>query len=178
MLHKTDYVSDGVPVVNPMNIIDGRIVPSTKMMISSQKREELNQYVLSPGDVVIARRGEMGRCAVVTQKEQGWLCGTGSFFIKLKKIVVPEFFSVYFGSEKLKNELQSSSVGTTMDSLNHGILENLVIPIPPLHIQTQLMNAFAEFSTELKKYADSNNNKLAALTALKQALLAEVFGEG
>ena len=33
MLHKSDYVPVGIPMINPMNIVDSRIVPSNKMMV-------------------------------------------------------------------------------------------------------------------------------------------------
>jgi type I restriction enzyme S subunit len=83
MLHKSDYVPDGIPLVNPMNIVDSLIVPSSKMMVNEETRKRLRSYVLKAGDVVIGRRGELGRCALVTEREEGWLCGTGSFFVRL-----------------------------------------------------------------------------------------------
>ena len=73
MLHKSDYVVDGIPLVNPVNIVDGRIVPSEKMMISNETRKRLSIYVLRTGDVVVGRRGELGRCAIVSDVEEGWL---------------------------------------------------------------------------------------------------------
>lgn len=79
MLHKTDYIEKGIPLVNPANMVNGKIVPSDKMMISEATRRRLSSYILHAGMIVLGRRGEMGRCAVVTEKEDGWLCGTGSF---------------------------------------------------------------------------------------------------
>ena len=38
-LHKSDYVSNGIPVVNPVNMRDGKIVPLGEMMISEKTRE-------------------------------------------------------------------------------------------------------------------------------------------
>jgi type I restriction enzyme S subunit len=35
-LHKSDYLTNGVPVINPMQIINGKIVPTDSMAISSQ----------------------------------------------------------------------------------------------------------------------------------------------
>ena len=57
-------------------------MPSDKMMISEATRRRLSSYILHAGMIVLGRRGEMGRCAVVTEKEDGWLCGTGSFFME------------------------------------------------------------------------------------------------
>ncbi|MBV5343158.1 restriction endonuclease subunit S, partial [bacterium] len=59
-LHKSDYVSNGIPIVNPVNMRDGKIVPLSQMMISEKTRERLSQYILEEGDLVLARRGEIG----------------------------------------------------------------------------------------------------------------------
>ena len=81
MLHKSDYVSKGIPLVNPANIVNGKIIPLEKMMVSEDTAKRLETYTLCSGMIVIGRRGEMGRCAVVGEKEHGWICGTGSFFL-------------------------------------------------------------------------------------------------
>ena len=81
-LHQSDYVDGGVPVINPMQIIDGKIVPTSAMGITELAARKLSDFRLSAGNVVIGRRGEMGRCAVVLPEQHGWLCGTGSMIIR------------------------------------------------------------------------------------------------
>ena len=71
-LHKSDYTNDGIPVVNPMHILDGRIVPTTSMTITEEAAKSLDVFRLKPGEIVIGRRGDMGRCAVVSEREIGW----------------------------------------------------------------------------------------------------------
>ncbi len=74
-LHQSDYVHGGVPVINPMQIIDGRIRATPSMATSEQAARKLSDFRLSAGDVVIGRRGDMGRCALVREYQHGWLCG-------------------------------------------------------------------------------------------------------
>ena len=81
-LHQSDYVVGGVPVVNPMHIDKGIIVPSEGMTISERIADELSEFKLKTGDIIIGRRGEMGRCAVVNVDQSGWLCGTGSMIVR------------------------------------------------------------------------------------------------
>jgi type I restriction enzyme S subunit len=88
LLHKSDYVDCGVPLVNPINMVNERIVPDSSMLISEATRERLSTYVLEEGDIVVGRRGEIGRCAVVGPAEAGWLCGAGSFFIRPRPSIV------------------------------------------------------------------------------------------
>src|SRR6266487_4356174 len=81
-LHHSDYVADGVPVINPMQIVDGKIEPKPSMAITERAARKLADFRLSAGDIVIGRRGEMGRCAFVQPQQGGWLCGTGSMIIR------------------------------------------------------------------------------------------------
>ena len=175
MLHKSDYVPDGIPLVNPMNIVDSRIVPSGKMMVNEKTRKRLSGYVLKAGDIVIGRRGELGRCALVTDREEGWLCGTGSFFVRLSDCMDGKFFVALFGSQQFKARLEGSAVGTTMSSLNHGILNDLRLPVPPIAVQRKAMAKADDLLAETQRLESIYKQKLAALEALKKSLLHRAF---
>ena len=175
MLHKSDYVPNGIPLVNPMNIVGSRIVPSGKMMVNDETRNRLNTYVLKAGDVVVGRRGELGRCALVTNREAGWLCGTGSFFVRLSKTMDGEFFVALLGSNKFKARLEASSVGTTMSSLNHGILNDLLLPVPSRADQRVIMSKIRKVQAEVEHLESIYQRKLAALDDLKKSLLHQAF---
>ena len=175
MLHKSDYVQNGIPLVNPMNIVNGKIIASGKMMVNDKTKQRLKSYVLKVGDVVIGRRGEMGRCAVVTEKENGWLCGTGSFFAELHQSIHRPYFIKVLSSDYAKSILLGSSVGSTMDNLNHRILNNLPLPFPPLSEQTrivkkleELMNLCDELQSSIG--ASKEQNELLLQGALRDAL--------
>lgn len=175
MLHKSDYVGDGIPLVNPMNIIDNKIVPSNKMMVDEKTRTRLKSYILKEGNIVIGRRGEMGRCAIITSKENGWLCGTGSFFLELYSEIYNPFFVLIFSSDYSKSILLGSSVGSTMNNLNHRILKNLPFPLPPFNIQKSIVSKIEELMNlcdELEASVIANQEYITLLyqTALKEAL--------
>lgn len=175
MLHRSDYVPNGIPLVNPMNIVESRIVPSSKMMVNEKTRERLRVYVLKAGDVVIGRRGELGRCALVTKREEGWLCGTGSFILRLSDCMDGRFFVALFGSKQFRARLEGSAVGTTMSSLNHSILNELPIPVPPIAMQMKIMAVADELKSETQRLESLYHRKLAALEALKKSLLHQAF---
>ena len=167
MLHKSDYISNGIPLVNPMNIVESRIVPSSRMMVSTETRERLCSYVLQTGDVVIGRRGDLGRCALVTDTEAGWICGTGSFFLRLSKAMGGKYFVALFSSRKFRKRLESSAVGSTMSNLNHSILKELLIPVPPIAEQESIMARADEMLCEVARLESIYQQKLAALEELK-----------
>ena len=144
MLHKSDYVEHGIPLVNPANIVNGQIVASDKMMVSSKTAKRLESYMLRAGMIIMGRRGEMGRCAVVREKETGWLCGTGSFFMAPSSCVFVHYISVLFTTSYAKTYLSGASVGTTMNNLNHKILSSMPIPLPPLAEQKRIVAKLEE----------------------------------
>ena len=144
MLHKEDYTLSGVPLVNPANITDGRIISTKLKYVSPTTAQRLKSYSLHPGDVIIGRRGEMGRSAVVLSTQSEWLCGTGCFFVTPCSILNPEYLVFLLGSPYVRSVLIAESVGTTMNNLNHNILGDILIPLPPFNEQIKIMKKYAE----------------------------------
>ena len=139
-IHTDDYISGGWPLINPMHMIDGRAVPSSDVAVSDQKAEELRRHRLREGDLVVARRGELGRSALIGETDHGFLCGTGSMLVRpVPSIVMPRYLQLAIGSERSRATLTERSVGSTMDNLNAGALSSLRVPLPPLEAQRAIL---------------------------------------
>jgi type I restriction enzyme S subunit len=115
VIHQEDYVFDGVPLINPSHMVGGRIVHDPRVTLKLEDAERLSAYALSAGDLVLARRGEVGRYALVTEREHGWLCGTGSFFVRLHKACNREYLGLLFTDARFRQHLQGQSVGIDHD---------------------------------------------------------------
>ncbi len=157
MLHKSDYVQNGIPLVNPANIVNGRITASNKMMVSAETAKRLESYMLQTGMIIMGRRGEMGRCAVVGRQENGWLCGTGSFFMMPTCHMYVHYISMLFSTPCAKGYLSGASVGTTMNNLNHKILSDMPVPLPPLAEQKRIVAKIEELLPYLDRYKKAWN---------------------
>lgn len=144
ILHKSDYIQNGIPLINPASIVHGKIIADPKMTISAETAKRLEMYTLHQGMIVIGRRGEMGRCAVVTAYEDGWLCGTGSFFMKPNSGLYAYYISMFFSAPYAKAYLSGKSVGTTMNNLNHKILRKMPFSLPPLAEQKRIVSKLEE----------------------------------
>lgn len=141
LLHKEDYIDGGHPLLNPSHIVDGKVSPDDKLTISDEKYEELSAYQLKTGDVVMGRRGEMGRCAVVP--EDGFLCGTGSMLIRTKGEVTADYIQKIISFPSFKKTIEDMAVGQTMPNLNVPIVSGFQIIKPPMEVQDRYY-AFAE----------------------------------
>mgnify|MGYP000024129446 CR=1 FL=1 len=145
LLHKEDYIENGHPLVNPSHIVDSKISVDNKLTISNEKYEELGAYKLQIGDVVMGRRGEMGRCAVVL--EDGLLCGTGSILIRPTQNVTADFIQKIISFPSFKKTIEDMAVGQTMPNLNVPIVSNFEIIHPPVEVQ----KSYYDFVTQVDK---------------------------
>ncbi|WP_206665549.1 restriction endonuclease subunit S [Jejubacter calystegiae] len=171
-LHKSDYVDGGIPVVNPMQIVDGKVVPTFSMAISGDAAKKLVEFRLSVGDVVIGRRGDMGRCAVITEKENGWLCGTGSMIIRVKPSCDAAFLQRILSSASVISAIENTSVGTTMINLNQGTLRELQIVLPEnKNEQIAIANALSDTDELIAILEHLIAKKQSIKTATMQQLL-------
>lgn len=155
LLHREDYVQDGVPLVNPSHINDGKIFIESKLTISKEKMKELNAYIMYEGDVVLGRRGEIGRCAVITKKESGYLCGTGSIYIRPSKELNSIFLYSIISSVSMRRVLEKLARGITMKNLNSDIIDNLKVPIPPIELQTRFAKIIEKTEALKSQYQQS-----------------------
>jgi len=126
-----DYESGGVPVVNPSHIIDSIIVPDDEVTVSAATADRLDYWRLRAGDVVVARRGELGRAAVVGKGSEGWICGTGSLRITPRDgWATARFLHAVLQAQFAREWLGQWSVGSTMANLNEAILGRLPLALP------------------------------------------------
>ena len=159
LLHKEDYIEGGYALLNPSHIIDGKIAPDSKLTVSREKYEELSAYRLKAGDVVMGRRGEMGRCAVVPC--DGYLCGTGSLLIRTKGDVTADYIQKIISFPSFKKAIEDMAVGQTMPNLNVPIVSRFQIIKPPIEVQHSYY-AFVE---------QTDKSKVAVQKALDEAQL-------
>jgi len=177
-LHSEDYLDDETPVINPSNIQNGKLIADTSCTVSPQIVERLSEHKLAAGDIVFARRGEMGRCAMVGASEEGWLCGTGSLNVRLSDKALPEFVSKFLGTPHVKELLKLESVGSTMDNLNTAILSRVRVPIPSIEEQSAIA-AFLDRETGKIDTLIAEQEKLLTLLAEKrQAAISHAVTRG
>ena len=170
LLHKEDYIVGGHPLLNPSHIVDGRISPDNKLTSSDEKYKELSAYQLKTGDVVMGRRGEMGRCAVVS--EEGFLCGTGSILIRTKGDVTADYIQKTISFPSFKKTIEDMAVGQTMPNLNVPIVSSFEIIKPPIEVQDRYY-ALVEQVNKSKVAIQKALNKTQMLF---DSLMQEYFG--
>lgn len=132
----------------------GRIVADKNFSVSEEKYKELSSYVLKENDIVFGRRGDIGRCALVSKDEDGFICGTGSLYVRFDIEVDTTYILRMLLTNSIKRILIRNAKGATMLNINCGIVENLQIPLPPLPLQQEFSSRIEQIEklkTEVQK---------------------------
>lgn len=169
LLHKEDYVEGGHPLVNPTHIVDGKVVIDEQLTVSETKYEELKAYWLKKDDVVMGRRGEMGRCAVVT--ENGLLCGTGSLYIRSYGGVSADYIQKTISHPSFKMRIEDMAVGQTMQNLNVPIVSGFQIPKPTKEQQAKYYKIVDQIDKSKLAVQEMKNK----MEILKASVMQEYF---
>jgi len=171
-LHQSDYADHGTPVVMPKDIIRGRVSEIGIARVGAEHVERLSHHRLSIGDIVYGRRGDIGRCALVTETEAGWLCGTGCLRVTLGEAEVdPQFLFYFLNHPDTVTWIFNQAVGATMPNLNTGILRSVPVRYPPLPTQQRIAAILSAYDDLI----ENNTLRIAILEEMARRLYEEGF---
>ena len=139
LIRAEHYVDAGVPVVMPRDVNGTGFSVAHIRYITDDQAERLARFQLHLGDVVLARRGELGRCAVVRAEQQGWICGTGCFLLRPPPNLDAGYFAAYLRSPEARGWLEAHSRGsTTLPAISLDTLVKLPVILPDLATQQEI----------------------------------------
>ena len=170
-----EFKTSGVPVLRIGNINTGVFTPTN--MVYWAKDSSLERYQVLPGDLVISLTGTVGK------DDYGNVCILGNayplYYLNQRnaKLVLGESLNKYYLSElfkfsQIKKKLTGISRGVRQANISNRDILNLVVPIPPIELQTQ----FATFVEQTDKSKFEIQQSLKKLETLKKALMQKYFG--
>ena len=171
-LHQSDYSEYGIPVIMPKDMINGKIVTNDIARVSDIHVQRLKRHKVSSGDIIYSRRGDVGRCSLITEREEGWLCGTGCLKVALDKTkCVPSFIAFILQRKDSIGWVENHAVGATMPNLNTGILSNLPLIIPTVEEQRRIASILSAYDNLI----ENNNKRIRLLEQMAENLYKEWF---
>jgi type I restriction enzyme S subunit len=174
-LHAADYTDQGVPVVMPKDIRGGRITTETVARVPEQVAAGLSKHRVFSGDILFSRRGDIGRCGLVTEVEQGWLCGTGCLRVRVDHgRGFPPFLIQALSQQTTVQWLTENAVGQTMLNLNTGILARTPMLLPPVPEQRKI----AAILSSVDEAIDKTQAVIDQLGVVKKAMMQDLLTKG
>lgn len=171
-LHQSDYTEDGTPVVMPKDLIGGKISEQSIARVGAEHVQRLQRHIIRNGDILYSRRGDVGRCAFATERETGWLCGTGCLRVTVNPRVADKKFVFYqLQQSSTIGWVEKHAVGATMLNLNTTILSNIPVFLPPIETQRRIADIVSTYDDLI----ENNRKQIKLLEEAAQRLYKEWF---
>jgi type I restriction enzyme S subunit len=124
--------------------VDWSSVPSCE--IASR---EIDQYRLSPGDIVFARTGATTGKSYLIQKCPEAVFASYLIRLRLRPGILPAYLFHFFKSADYWGQINQKKKGTGQPGVNSTILATLRVPIAPANEQSRIVEALDSYLTRL-----------------------------
>lgn len=173
------YVDDGIPFVTAQNITSGRVdFTGTKFVTREAHEEYQKRAKAEPGDVLVTKDGTIGvPCFIDTQRQF-------SFFVSVALIkprrdcLDGEYLTWIMRSPYLQERIRLRSRGDMIRHLVLREIKDLLVPIPTLSQQCQLVHYLNEMQVQIGKFKQLQAETAAELDALLPSVLDKAFRGG
>lgn len=171
-LHASEYSAEGIPVIMPQDISIGEVCDRHIARIPVPRASSLSRHRVKPGDIIFARRGDLSRAATIGVCQEGWVCGTGCFLLRVPENAIDaRWLALNYRHQSIQRQVDTNAVGATMPSLNNSMMSQLLIAFPNLSEQ----RAIALFVENKEKQLRASREYLEKLRALKAALMQDLL---
>ena len=171
-LKQSEYSEEGVPVIMPTNIFDGRVNVNKIARVPDATAARLARHRIKPDTIVFPRRGEITKRAYITEDQSGWICGTGCLKIEApENIILPKFLYYQMGTDDSVDWLQKNAVGATMLNLSGDILARYPVRFPDFPTQQRIAGILSAYDDLI----ENNRRRNGLLEQAARLLYREWF---
>lgn len=171
-----EETANGVPCLRTSNVRWLRIEIEGMKRIAAKLSSEYSRTVLKGGEVLVNVRGTLGGVAVSSRDMAGWNVSREVAVVPIDpRRINPEFVSYLIGSGTSQQWLGGKKKGAAYVGINIEDLRLLPVGFPSMEVQKAIVVHLKNLHEEGERLARLNEQKLAALDALKQSLLREAF---
>lgn len=172
VLKASSYVEEGTPIINPVNMKDGRLETHDGPFLNDEECERLAKYRMQEGDILQGRKGDMDNLIFVTTEYEGFIVGSDCIRIRLNGGALKSQYLYYFlRSPQVRAWVTHHAYGTTMPGVNEKLLSRLEVSIPAASAQDEVITSFRRVDSTL----ESLTAKIDASSLLLKCLINDLL---
>ena len=171
------YVSEpGVLFVTSENVGEYEILIDSPKYVQERFNLKDKKSILKRGDVLTNIVGaSIGRTAIFNLDEIANINQAVCLMRCDSKLLYNAYLAYLLNSPLLKQVLHDNEVNTARANLSLTFFSELVVPLPPIVKQKELVNRLDSLRAQTHRLESIYQQKLAALEALKKSLLHQAF---
>lgn len=170
----SEYRSEGIPFLRSQNVRPFQISLENVTYIDPDFNSALKKSELLPGDLAIVRTGYPGTAAVIPHDLPISNC-SDLVIVRPGPDLNPFYMAHFFNSAHGKLLVLGNLVGSAQKHFNIGTAKNVMVPIPSVAQQREIVSKLDELRAETQRVEAAQSQKLRVLDELKQSLLHQAF---
>ena len=135
---------------------------------------KIDKYILMPGDIVVARIGATTGKSFLIDVCPPSLFASYLIRIRTKSEILPSFLNLYFETSTYWQQINANKGGKLKGGVNIPIIQNLLIPLPPLPEQKSIAHTLRT----IQKAKETRQRELELERERKAALMEYLFTHG
>ena len=176
ILQPGPILTDGIPYIRPTEIVNGQIQLDKIRKTSNEIASKYERSKILGGDIILTIVGTIGKVAIVPDSLSGGNITQSSVRIRPNSEVMNnEFLNFLLLSPLMKRRYEQKRTGTAVTRLNVAHVRELLVPIPPIREQLEIVNKL----TTLLDYGESltidHSTGIESINELKKTILQEAF---
>jgi type I restriction enzyme S subunit len=172
MLDKAKNTGKRYPYLRNTNV-QWRHIDLDDIKEISLEANELDEFRLVPGDLLICEGGYPGRCAIWDHPEREMYFQKALHRVRPKAGIAAELIAISLEVDSKSGDLEAYFTGATIKHFVGQALDRYVFPLPPLNEQMRIISRVSE----LREICTVLRHRMIASNAL-QSQLADVFSMG
>ncbi|AEY90184.1 N-6 DNA methylase [Streptomyces hygroscopicus subsp. jinggangensis 5008] len=155
-VRRTERIEAGVPLIRPADLRNRRIADRSGMVcVDPRTARDLSKYRVLADDILVTRTGAVGRVALVTAQESGWLYNTHLFRVRAHEPTQAAYLLAYLSRRGAGEWLERRAAGTTgMRSITVRTLHDLPVPLPALDQQREIGAALHAIDEKIRAHEE------------------------
>jgi type I restriction enzyme S subunit len=166
----------GLPVVRPTDLTVKAITLDGLKRIDPKLADGYRRTTLRGKELLLCVRGSTGVISITTPELAGANVTRGIVPIVFEPSRIRQDFGYFLmTSEAVQSQIRAKTYGAALMQINIGDLRKISVSFPPLKQQGKMASELDALSAETQRLTSLYERKLAALEALKKALLHQAF---
>jgi type I restriction enzyme S subunit len=172
----TTYVQTGIPLIRSQNVHMNHFVRDGLVFISHEQDAEMEGTRVAPRDILLNITGaSIGRVCVAPSELCPANVNQHVSIIRSDGSFAPAFISCFLSTPEFQKFILDSQSGATRQALTKAMIENFLVPLPPLVEQKRIASILREQMAAVERARAATQAQLEAAKALPAAYLREVF---
>lgn len=174
-LKKSCFVDDGYAVYEQQHAINNQF-DQIRYFVDESKFDKMSRFELRSGDLIMSCSGTMGRVAITPEGIKRGIINQALLKLSPIQDLVAEFLKYWMESGSFQEQIAMHSQGAAIKNVaSVKVLKKIDVPLPNISAQDKIVSRLDDFSQQTQHLETIYQQKLTALSELKQSILQKAF---